>query len=106
MQENLSGKIYLRRLLFETLGTIDHERDVLGKHYLFECEHGSHEEVLAGTIQAISWSDEGGLQLYVTSPRFFGRPLICLRCLNGEWGAFIDLPPSKEFYGGKLHLTA
>ena len=103
MTNNPTAEIVLAEYLRKA-GLTGDSRMILGQQYLFECEHDSHEEILVGTIQAIGWSDEGGLQLSVTSPRFFGKPLISLVHSNGEWGAFIDVTPSKEFYPGKLHF--
>lgn len=48
---------------------------VIGRCYQFTSEHGSHNHVLVGTILAIEISDEGGFELHVSSPRFWGCPL-------------------------------
>ena len=68
-------------------------RQVIGKLYEFECEHGSHHEILVGTVRAIGISDTGGLNLYVSSPYFFGGPLTSIMYNNGKWMAYVVSKP-------------
>jgi hypothetical protein len=66
-------------------------RQVIGRFYRFGCEHGSHHQILFGTIQAVQVSDEGGLDLYVSNPRFWGMKLMSLKHSNGKWMAYVDI---------------
>ena len=68
---------------------------IVGRLYRFRCEHGSHYHILAGTIQAIEVSDEGGLDLYVSNPRFWGERLISIMHSNGKWMAYVDIKPRE-----------
>ena len=78
-------------------------RKLIGTKFLFGSEHGSHQEILAGTVKAVGLSDEGGLDLYVSTPRFFGRPLISIKRINGKWFAYVDDPVLKlRFYEGNF----
>ncbi len=63
---------------------------IIGRLYRFDCEHGSHDHVLIGTIQAIEVSDEGGLDLYVSNPYFWGDQLISIKRGKGKWMAYIE----------------
>ena len=49
---------------------------IIGRLYLFGCEHGSHHHILVGTILAIEISDEAGLELHVTNHQIWGERLI------------------------------
>lgn len=69
--------------------------EVVGRLYRFGCEHGSHHHILSGTIQAIEVSDEGGLDLYVTSHRFWGEQLISIKYSNSKWMAYADIKPRE-----------
>ena len=69
--------------------------EVVGRPYRFGCEHGSHHHILSGTIQAIEVSDEGGLALYVTNPRFWGERLISIKHSNSKWMAYVDIKPRE-----------
>ena len=69
--------------------------EVVGRLYRFGCEHGSHHHILSGTIQASEVSDEGGLDLYVTNPRFWGKRLISIKNSNGKWMAYVDIKPRE-----------
>ena len=69
--------------------------EIVGHLYQFGCEHGSHHHILAGTVQAIEVSDEGGLDFYVTSPRFWGKRLISIKYSNGKWMAYVDIKPRE-----------
>ena len=60
-------------------------RKLIGLHYRFGCEHGSHHSILVGTIQAIEVSDEGGLELYVSNPLFWGEQLVSINYSGGKW---------------------
>ncbi len=76
-------------------------RQVVGRHYRFGCEHGSHNHIFVGTIQAIEVSDEGGLDLYVSNPRFRGGRLISIKRSNGRWVAYVDIKPHEgELFEG------
>ena len=68
---------------------------IVGRPYRFGCEHGSHHHILAGTIQAIEVSDEGGLNLYVSNPRFWGERLISMKHSSGKWMAYVDIKPRE-----------
>ena len=67
---------------------------IVGHLYWFGCEHGSHHHILSGTIQAIEVSDEGGLDLYITNPRFWGERLISIKYSN-KWMAYVDAKPRE-----------
>jgi hypothetical protein len=67
--------------------------DPIGRKYRFGCEHGSHHHILVGTILSVEVSDEGGLDLYVTNPRFWGQRLISIKHNDGRWMAYVDIPP-------------
>lgn len=47
---------------------------VLRSPYMFRNRSGN--QVLVGNIVAIELSDEGGLELHATNPRFRGRPIL------------------------------
>lgn len=82
--------------------------EVVGRPYRFGCKHGSHHHILYGKIQAIEVSDEGGLDLYVTNPRFWGGRLISFKQHgNGKWAAYVDWDDNttnKSFVAGELEL--
>lgn len=80
--------------------------EVIGRGYRFGCYHGSHHSILLGSIRAIEISDEVGLQLHVSSPTFFGRPLVCLMYEDKKWVAVIDTDanPQDRFFKGELRL--
>lgn len=67
----------------------------IGRLYRFVSVHGSHHHTLSGTILAIEVSDEGGLDLYVSNPRFWGERLISIKYCNGKWMAYIDIKPRE-----------
>lgn len=70
---------------------------VVSRVYCFTCIHGSHHHVLIGTIVAIELSDEGGLDLHVTSPRIWGETLISFKYEgNGWWFANQKLSPVED----------
>lgn len=73
-------------------------KEIVGRLYRFGCEHGSHHQILCGTICGIEVSDEGGLELHVTNPRFWGAPLISI--MYGEashrWVARVEAPPTER----------
>lgn len=64
---------------------------IVGRLYWFGCEYGSHHHVLVGTVQAVEISDEGGLNLYVSNPRFGGRRLISITYADYAWMAYVDV---------------
>lgn len=66
---------------------------IIGRQYRFGCEHGSHHHILSGVIQAVEVSDEGGLDLYVSNPRFWGERLVSIKYSNGRWTAYVDIKP-------------
>ena len=65
-------------------------RHIIGQQYWFECEHGSHNHMFVGTVQAIEISDEGGLDFYVSNPVFWGNRLISIKHANGKWMAYVE----------------
>ncbi|OGG47596.1 hypothetical protein A2671_00280 [Candidatus Kaiserbacteria bacterium RIFCSPHIGHO2_01_FULL_49_13] len=74
-------------------------REIVGRLYQFGCEQTAHHHILVGTIQAVEVSDEGGLNFYVTNPRFWGARLISITFSDGKWMAYVDIKPrgwSKE----------
>ncbi|MDP1719154.1 MAG: hypothetical protein Q8L24_01875 [bacterium] len=79
-------------------------RQVIGRMYQFECKNGSHHHVLFGMITAIEVSDEGGLQLYVSSPQFWGDRLISFMYVADGWRAYVDVKNPQRFYPGTLEL--
>ena len=70
-------------------------RQIVGQLYQFGCEHGSHHHVLVGTVLAIEISDEGGLELHVSNPRFWGKKLISIIHSNSKWMVFVEIRPRK-----------
>lgn len=68
---------------------------IIGRLYRFRCEHGSHDHTLVGTVQAVEISDEGGLDLYVSNPRFWGKRLISIKHSNGRWMVYVDIKPRR-----------
>ena len=82
--------------------------EVVGGLYRFEYEGGSHHIVLCGTIQAIELSDEGGLTLYVSNPRFWGCQLLGIKYSGRRWMAKVqtDQTDSKsiEYFTGIFTL--
>ena len=83
-------------------------RQIVGRLYRFGCEHGSHHHILVGTVQAIEVSDEGGLNLYVSNPRFWGMRLISIEYGDGTWYAYVDregeLSLKIRFFEGEFQL--
>lgn len=69
---------------------------VLGRRYFFAAEWGSHNQEIVGTIESIRTSDEGPLVLGVTSPTFYGKPLIGLAFVGEKWCAYIDVKEVVE----------
>ena len=69
--------------------------EIVGRLYRFGCKHGSHHHILAGTIQAIEVSVEGGLDLCVSNSRFWGNRLISIKHSNGKWMAYVDINPRE-----------
>lgn len=67
--------------------------DNIGRKFLFDCPHGSHHEILFGTITGLSISDESGLTIFLSTPRFWGEPLHALRFNNGKWYTVTDDRP-------------
>lgn len=67
------------------------DREVIGQLYRFDCSHGSHREILVGSVKALGLSDEGGLALYVTSPTFWGEPLVSIQRRENGWVAYKPL---------------
>ena len=80
----------------------------IGANFYFYCEHGSHHQVLAGTITGIGLSDEGGLKLYVSVPEFWDEPLLFLRYNETEnaWEAILanDESRAEDRYVGFLSI--
>jgi len=71
--------------------------DSIGKQFVFSAKHGSHSYALMGTIMGMMWSDEGGLQLFVSMPEFWGRPLKCLSFGNDSiWSAVLEIDDKEK----------
>src|SRR3989338_4790662 len=70
--------------------------DIIGRPYRFGCDFGSHRQILVGTVLAIKFSDEGDLELYVSSPSFWGTSLISIMHNNGEWMAYLEIKPPER----------
>jgi hypothetical protein len=88
--------------LFEALVKAGLRRDlpaVLGSKYLFNCNRGSHFTILSGTIESIEFSDEVGLQLYVSSPSFCGAPLDSFVHESADTWTFRLLGNTERFRG-------
>ncbi|MDO8425113.1 MAG: hypothetical protein Q7T01_01195 [bacterium] len=64
---------------------------VIGQQFRFGSEHGSHHNILVGTIIGIELGDEAGLELYVSNPRIWGTPLISIMYSDGTWSAYMDV---------------
>lgn len=88
----------------EEAGLKDMPRQLLGKSYRFVAEHGSHHQILFGTVTAINISDESGLELFVTSPTFFGLPLVSLRRSDGNWYVCTKGSRAASFKGELMFL--
>lgn len=79
---------------------------LLGSTFQFGAAWGSHHEILMGKITGIGLSDEGGLDFYVSCPRFWGKPLISIKRNNGKWLAYIrDEDPNRRFYEGEFTIV-
>lgn len=110
-QENASSKDLLKELwvALKEAG-LPLPQEFIGHHYRFTCEHGSHFHVLCGTVLAIEFSDEGGLQLYVSNPRFWGAELISIvgNDNNNCWEALVKTDgeddSSRRFFRGELEI--
>lgn len=76
---------------------------IVGRLYRFGCEHGSHHHILTGTVHAIEISDEGGFDLYVSNPRFWGERLISIKHSNGKWMAHVEIV-LRGFFEGEFQL--
>lgn len=73
---------------------------VVGKKFLFTATHGSHDFALAGTITGLSWSDESGLEVFVSIPRLWGSPLRSFLITQNGWAARIEI--DEEPYRRRL----
>ena len=94
--EKMDFDLMLKLALTEAgIWVYPHPHRIIGRAFRFDCRHGSHHEILVGTIVAIKISDEGGLDLFVSSPRFWGKPLISIKRSNGKWMAYVDVEPPK-----------
>jgi hypothetical protein len=64
----------------------------IGRPYRFGCTFGSHHQILIGTIEAVTLSDEGGLTLHGSNRRFWGMNLVGFywSCDKQEWAAVTD----------------
>ena len=82
-------------------------KHIIGRKYCFGAKFGSHYQVLVGTITGIQISDEGGIDLEVSSKRFHGLRLLSLKWMEQykNWAAYLDdLPMDRRFRGGTLKL--
>ena len=68
----------LQNQLQKAIGWTHLPDDLVGRKYCFVAEYGSHHQVLLGTILGLELSDEGGLELIVSNPRFGGAQLLSL----------------------------
>ena len=91
------AQLWLKKELKRTHLPTDVEK-IIGKKYLFECYHGSHHTILAGVVMGIEASDEGGLQLIVSNPTFWGKRLISIMHTNVGWSAYIDIKDEMPQY--------
>lgn len=58
--------------------TVIRERDIsgiVGMRFSFLCKHGSHQQLIVGSITGISYSDEMGLMFQISNERFWGLPI-------------------------------
>lgn len=72
---------------------------LLNHVFQFSAEHGSHFHVLLGSILAVQFSDEGGLELHVTSPEFWNQKIKSLRHEHDQvWSVVLhrEPPPSRR----------
>lgn len=82
-------------------------KSILDRAFFFSAEFRSHHCAIVGKITGFGISDEGGLDFYVSIPRFAGRKLISLKFDADEkqWLAVVD---SKDvidrFYLGNFHF--
>lgn len=67
----------------------------IGKQFMFAADHGSHSHLLLGTVTGIMYSDEGDLEVFVSIPTFWGRPLKSLKYSNGIWSAHLDIDDTE-----------
>jgi hypothetical protein len=54
---------------------LPHPSVAIGRAFHFVCDHERQSATLFGTIQAIHFSGESGLELHVSNPSFRGIPL-------------------------------
>ena len=84
----------------KTLLKGSHAGEVIGKNFTFSAEFGTHFEVLMGTIVGAGYSDEGGLKLYVSCPKFSGLKLnsIVWESKKGKTRFFARVHNNKTAY--------
>jgi len=104
IDEGQTFECELERVLGEAgLGTEPH--DVVGRFFQFGWRSGSYHEVLFGTIQALSISDEGGLCLSVSNHRFRGSALLGILYSNDKWYALLDKKEAEpHLFEGEFYL--
>ncbi len=89
MKKESNGQVILKQEL-QRAGLPTVLRKVIKRMYFFVCEHGSHQHILVGTIIAIKISDEGGLDLYVTSPEIWGQKIKSIKKTDKGWAVYVS----------------
>ncbi len=81
--------------------------DIIGRRFRFGCIHGSHHQILVGTIEALRISDEGGFELQVSNRLFWGTSLLGIYWNpdNCNWTARVDAEdPNFRYFPGDLRV--
>lgn len=73
-------------VLGHALGVLN-PHHIIGSLFRFECQHGSHERELVGTILSYEISDECPLALTVSNRTIWGAELSDLAYSGGKWYA-------------------
>ncbi len=90
-----------REVLGQALGVLN-PHHIIGSLFRFECQHGSYERELVGTILGYEISDECPLKLTVSNRSIWGAELNGLVYIDGVWHARVDLDQDK--FKGTLKL--
>lgn len=78
---------------------------LIGRLYELQVEHGSHQTTLFGRVEGIQFSDEIGLELYVSNTEFWGVVLRSFVHHDGNrW--FLRTSDPEDRYVGKIRFIA
>ena|ERR1700757_1628383 len=57
--------------------------EIVGRTYIF----GNGVHVICGTITSIGFGKAEGVKLYISSPRYEGKEVVCLKKIKEGWAA-------------------